>query len=262
MTSTLAKKAGLKLFEQHVRDYTPADPLYEEYVDPKSGKKKRRKRELPPGLSKRDAKILMKVKKRAHYLDKGFTLCGMRFGWTFWIGLIPFAGDIADASLNYLLIVRPSQRAEIPPWLLRKMLLNNTISACVGFIPLAGDVILASFKANSRNAALLEEYLRIRGEEFLSVDTRRAMGDVEGIKPGAGRKPGERVEGLAGAATNGGSLASRKSASKAAATTSSAAGALNSKSDTAAVEAPPARSGSFWSRKRTVDGKGKAKEGL
>lgn len=28
---------------------------------------------------------------------------------------------------------------------------------------------MASFKANSRNAALLEEFLRIRGEEFLKV---------------------------------------------------------------------------------------------
>lgn len=49
------------------------------------------------------------------------------------------------------------------------MLLNNAISAGVGFIPLVGDVILANYKANSRNAALLEEYLRIRGEEFLKV---------------------------------------------------------------------------------------------
>jgi hypothetical protein len=32
-----------------------------------------------------------------------------------------------------------------------------------------GDVVVATFKANSRNAALLEEYLRIRGEEHLNV---------------------------------------------------------------------------------------------
>lgn len=45
-------------------------------------------RELPPGLSARDAKILKSVKRRAHYLDKGFNLCGMRFGWTFIIGML------------------------------------------------------------------------------------------------------------------------------------------------------------------------------
>jgi hypothetical protein len=43
-------------------------------------------REIPPGLSKRDVKILKSVKRRAHYLDKGFSMCGMRFGWTFIIG--------------------------------------------------------------------------------------------------------------------------------------------------------------------------------
>ncbi|KAG9095372.1 hypothetical protein FRC06_009858 [Ceratobasidium sp. 370] len=161
MTSTIAKKAGLKVFEKHMNNYTPADPLYEEYTDER-GRKMRRKRELPPGLSKRDAAILRKVKSRAHYLDKGFSVCGMRFGWTFVIGIIPMAGDIADASLNYFLVVRKARQAEIPGWLLRKMLANNVVSAAVGFVPFVGDVILASYKANSRNAALLEEFLRIR----------------------------------------------------------------------------------------------------
>jgi hypothetical protein len=47
---------------------------------------KRLQREVPPGLSARDAKILKSVNKRAHYLDKGFSICGLRFGWTFIIG--------------------------------------------------------------------------------------------------------------------------------------------------------------------------------
>ena len=72
------------------------------------------------------------------------------------------AGDIADATLNYTLVVRKARQAEIPPWLLRKMLANNAISAGVGLVPLVGDVMLATYKANSRNAALLEEFLRIR----------------------------------------------------------------------------------------------------
>ncbi|CAE6344227.1 unnamed protein product [Rhizoctonia solani] len=188
MTSAFAKKAGLKVFEQHMQNYTPADPLYEEYTDD-HGKKKRRKRELPPGLSKRDAAILRKVKKRAHYLDKGFSVCGIRFGWTFIIGIIPGAGDVADAALNYFLVVRKARQAEIPPWLLRKMLANNAVSAGVGFIPLVGDVILAAYKANSRNAALLEE-----GEEFLKAETAREE-DPEDIRPGAGREQGETIPG-------------------------------------------------------------------
>ncbi|CAE6445583.1 unnamed protein product [Rhizoctonia solani] len=193
MAGAFAKKAGMKVFEQHMQNYTPADPLYEEYTD-EHGKKKRRKRELPPGLSKRDAAILKKVKKRAHYLDKGFSICGIRFGWTFIIGIIPGAGDVADAALNYFLVVRKARQAELPPWLLRKMLANNVVSAGVGLIPLVGDVVLAVYKANSRNAALLEEFLRVRGEEFLKTEAARQE-DPAVIKPGAGREQGETIPG-------------------------------------------------------------------
>jgi len=193
MAEDIARKVGLKLFEKHLEQYTPADPLYENYTDEK-GRQKRRKREIPPGLSKRDAAILKSVKKLAHYLDKGFHICGMRFGWTVIIGLIPIVGDVADVSLNYFLVVRKCRKAELPAWLVRKMLLNNVVSAACGFIPLVGDVILGVYKANSRNAALLEEFLRIRGEEFLKIEVARAE-DPGIIKPGAGREQGEKVPG-------------------------------------------------------------------
>ncbi|KAG8805476.1 hypothetical protein FRC17_005488 [Serendipita sp. 399] len=183
MSKYMAKKAGLKMFEKHLEQYTPADPPPRE-----------RNREIPPGLSKRDAAVLKKVKKRAHYLDKGFHICGFRFGWTFVIGLIPVVGDVTDASLNYFLVVRKARQAELPGWLVRKMLFNNAVSAAVGFIPLVGDVVLGVWKANSRNAALLEEYLRVRGEEYLKIEVARAE-DPKVVKPGAGREPGERVEG-------------------------------------------------------------------
>ncbi|KAL1949442.1 hypothetical protein VTO73DRAFT_8323 [Trametes versicolor] len=191
--STLAIKAGRKLFERNLEQYQPSDPMYETYTD-KKGRQRRRRRESPPGLSTRDAKILKSVQRRAHYLDKGFSICGLRFGWTFVIGIIPGAGDIADASLNYILVVRKAKQAEIPGWLLRQMLLNNAVSAAVGFVPFIGDVVLAMYKANSRNAALLEEFLRIRGEEFLKAERERVQ-DPQTVKPGAGREPGEHVPG-------------------------------------------------------------------
>lgn len=112
---------------------------------------------------------------------------------------------------------------------MRRMLLNNLVSAGVGYvsllgecqnqptatvfgrlIPLVGDVILATFKANSRNAALLEEYLRIRGEEYLKVCRHpsnrvdrnsyrcnqvvaKLPQDPTVSKPDVGRDPGEVV---------------------------------------------------------------------
>ncbi|KAK7042382.1 hypothetical protein R3P38DRAFT_2890180 [Favolaschia claudopus] len=204
MSSQLLNKAGKALFEKHLQQYSPADPMYEEVTDAR-GRKKRKRREIPPGLSKRDAKILKSVQRRAHYLDKGFSLCGFRFGWTFIIGIIPGAGDVADISLNYFLVVRKARKAELPQWLVNKLLANNAASALMGLIPFAGDVALAAFKANSRNAALLEEFLRIRGEEFLKVQAAKdgtlskkdapPPSDMAQVQPGAGKEPGEVVPG-------------------------------------------------------------------
>ncbi|KAJ6608676.1 hypothetical protein B0H10DRAFT_2066939 [Mycena sp. CBHHK59/15] len=209
MSNALLNKAGKALFEKHLEQYAPVDPMYEEYTDDR-GKKRRRRREIPPGLSKRDAKILKSIQRRAHYLDKGFSLCGMRFGWTLIVGIIPAAGDVADVLLNYGLVVRKARKADLPNWLVRKMLANNAASALMGLIPFAGDIALAAFKANSRNAALLEEFLRIRGAEFLKVQAENEgklkktaepiapQADMEQIQPGAGKEPGEVVPGEKG----------------------------------------------------------------
>ncbi|KAG6832798.1 hypothetical protein H0H92_009417 [Tricholoma furcatifolium] len=189
MATTILTKAGKRLFAQHLEQYAPEDPLYETYTTPK-GKTKRRKRAAPPGISPRDAKILKSVQKRAHYLDKGFNLCGIRFGWTFFIGLIPVVGDVANALLSYFLVIRKAQEAELPTWLLQRMVANNLVSSAVGFVPIVGDVCVAVYKANSRNAALLEEMLRLRGEEYLRVqageEAKMSERDAGQVKPGSG----------------------------------------------------------------------------
>ena len=160
--TAIAQKAGLKLFEKHLQQYAPVDPLYETYTDAK-GRQKRRKvrpstfnrrvgrshacinkmtvilsciqREVPPGLSKRDARILKSVKKRAHYLDTGLNICGFRVGWTFFVGAlgpyllsaiplqpssltfsqgaVPGAGDALNAVLGYYLVIRKARQAEL-----------------------------------------------------------------------------------------------------------------------------------------------------
>ena len=129
----------------------------------------------------------------------------------------------------------------IPDWLLRKMLLNNAVSAAVGFVPMIGDVVLAAFKANSRNAALLEEYLRIRGEEFLKKESERVE-DPGNVRPGAGRAPGEHVPGkddksarLSPKSSSGGWFG-RKSKGKAAATVNTSSDGLVPHRDSRFVE--------------------------
>jgi hypothetical protein len=220
MTSKLAHKVGLKLFEKHLQNYEPRDPVYETYVDKKGREKKRRvscvlrsfvpqkltvsrsalrnpQRALPPGLSPRDARTLQTLQKRAHHLDAGFSICGFRFGYTVLIGFIPLVGDIADVLLSYLLVVRRAKNdLELPTWLVSRMMFNMIVSGAVGVVPVVGDVAVAVWKANSRNVALLEEFLRVRGEEFLRAqeeEARKAAGGGAvttgantGVKPSGG----------------------------------------------------------------------------
>lgn len=116
--------------------------------------------------------------------------------------MVPGAGDVACATLNYVLVIRKAREADLPPWLIGKMLFNNAVSAFSGIVPVVGDIVVAVYKANSRNAMLLEEFLRIRGEEYLKLQAEKeeetrsgrpvasgvSQKDMEQVKPGAGMK--------------------------------------------------------------------------
>ncbi|EPQ30928.1 uncharacterized protein PFL1_01826 [Pseudozyma flocculosa PF-1] len=169
MASKIAGKVTRRLVGDHAKRYEPEDPLYEFYTV--NGKQKRRKRALPPGLTKKQARTLKKIKRRAHHLDKGFTICGFRFGWTAIVGIVPGLGDITAALLNYTLVVKPAKNEidDIPDWLVRQLLFNNAVSAGVGLVPIVGDIALAAWRANSRNANLIEEFLRVKGEENMAA---------------------------------------------------------------------------------------------
>lgn len=55
-----------------------------------TGKVKKRKRPIPPEFSAHDGAILKKVRRRAYRLDMSlFNCCGIRFGWSSVIGIIP-----------------------------------------------------------------------------------------------------------------------------------------------------------------------------
>lgn len=73
---------------------------------------------------------------------------------------------------------------------------NQALATMIGLVPALGDVGIAVFKTNYRNAALLEEYLRIRGEEFLKAQADRVE-DPEVVKPGAGAEEAEKIPGKA-----------------------------------------------------------------
>lgn len=146
---------------------TPEDPYFETVPATRLGIKttKKRKRALPPGLTPQEEKILNKAKKRAYRLDLClFSLCGIRFGWSSVIGLIPAIGDVADTLLALIVFrticqVEPPLKASTKA----KMQMNIVIDFVIGLVPFIGDLADAAYKVNTKNVILLEEELRERG---------------------------------------------------------------------------------------------------
>jgi hypothetical protein len=82
----------------------------------------------------------------------------IRFGLDPVLGLIPGGGDIAGGVLSSYIILAAA-RAGAPPTVLLRMGLNVVVDAVVGTVPLLGDLFDAGWKANRRNAALLDRFI-------------------------------------------------------------------------------------------------------
>ncbi|KAH8895090.1 PH domain-containing protein [Thozetella sp. PMI_491] len=164
VAKALVKKT---LKESANKKINSSDP-YEERVEVydkrgrPTGKYKKQKRGIPQGLSANDAAILKKVRRRAYRLDMSlFNCCGIRFGWSSVVGLIPVIGDAIDA-LMALMVVRTCGGIDggLPQMLRARMMFNIALDFGIGLVPLLGDIADAVFRANTRNAWLLEVYLQ------------------------------------------------------------------------------------------------------
>ncbi|KAI6090392.1 hypothetical protein F4821DRAFT_29910 [Hypoxylon rubiginosum] len=134
-----------------------------------TGKVKKVRKALPPGLSEHDAQVLTKVKRRAYRLDMSFgSFMGLKFGWGSVIGLFPIAGDVADALLAAM-VVRTAKQVEggLPVQIWAWMYVLVLIDLIAGLVPFVGDIADAVILANTRNAIALEEYLRKKGKKNL-----------------------------------------------------------------------------------------------
>ena len=97
-------------------------------------------------------------------LDSRFRIPGtrIRFGIDMIIGLVPGLGDLIAGVLS-LYIIAESARLGVPRSLLARMGWNVAVDTFVGEIPILGDLFNVAWKANMRNLALLEQYLRQPG---------------------------------------------------------------------------------------------------
>lgn len=96
----------------------------------------------------------------AHVLDRAFRIPGtdIRIGLDGIIGLIPGVGDAAGAALSAVIVIA-AVRAGASPSVLGRMVVNVAFDTVLGAIPVVGDLFDFAWKANVRNAALLQRFL-------------------------------------------------------------------------------------------------------
>jgi len=99
------------------------------------------------------------VKILASWLDNVFVVPGSnwRFGLDPIIGLIPVVGDLATTLIS-LYIIATAAQMQVPKSTLARMGLNIMIDSVVGAIPFVGNVFDFAWKANAKNAQLLERH--------------------------------------------------------------------------------------------------------
>ncbi len=99
------------------------------------------------------------VERVSRLLDSKFRIPGtnIRFGLDPIFGLVPFAGDVATMLLS-LVLIYTMYRHGASGSLVAKMILNVSLDALFGSIPLIGTIFDVYYKANNRNVKLLRQY--------------------------------------------------------------------------------------------------------
>ena len=103
---------------------------------------------------------LRRVRTVSRLLDNAIPIPGTRFrlGLDPILGLLPGAGDFVGAALSVYIVIEAA-RFGLPRKTLVQMVTNLVLDSVGGSVPILGDVFDATWKANSRNLALLEAHV-------------------------------------------------------------------------------------------------------
>lgn len=117
-----------------------------------------------------------RVRALARLMDSAVRVPGtnVRLGLDAVLGLVPGAGDLATAAAS-VYIVTSAARLGVPRSVLVRMLVNVGADVAIGSIPLLGDLFDVAWRANTRNAALLDAHLES------PAATRAASGAVVAV---------------------------------------------------------------------------------
>ena len=108
---------------------------------------------------------LERVRGMSRLLDTAIRIPGtsLRFGLDALIGLIPGVGDVVGAGMSGFIILTAARMGAPAPVLVR-MVANVGIDSLIGAVPLLGDLFDVAWRANTRNASLLERHLAAPSE--------------------------------------------------------------------------------------------------
>lgn len=101
------------------------------------------------------------TKALARVMDAAFQIPGtnVRVGLDSILGLIPVVGDVLGSVIgSYIVLV--AAKLGVSRVVLWRMMLNLGIDTVVGLVPLVGDALDVAWKANVKNAELLERALQ------------------------------------------------------------------------------------------------------
>jgi hypothetical protein len=93
--------------------------------------------------------------------DQAFGIPGtrFRFGLDALFGLVPGLGDLAGGVVA-IYALQVARRLRVPSEIQLHMLSNIALDALIGSVPLIGDLFDFVFKAQTRNLALLDNWLK------------------------------------------------------------------------------------------------------
>jgi Domain of unknown function (DUF4112) len=110
-----------------------------------------------------DSQKAQNLVRLAHVLDSAIQIPGtnFRFGLDPLLGLLGIvggSGDFIGGALSAYIVIEAAKLG-LPPHVVWQMVGNIVVDSCVGFVPGVGDILDFTWRANTRNVALLKEHL-------------------------------------------------------------------------------------------------------
>ncbi|MCC5605334.1 DUF4112 domain-containing protein [Nostoc sp. CHAB 5834] len=112
------------------------------------------------------APTLKRLRQLSRLLDNVITIPGTQIGFGLdpILGLIPIGGDFLGIMFSSYIILEAA-RLGVSRTTLGKMVLNVIIDGLVGAVPVLGDFFDFTWRANTNNIKLLEDYLKFPSQQ-------------------------------------------------------------------------------------------------